>query len=177
MSQHSWVNPSQSNSKVRDGCGPRRASASLANGRAGWSPVRGSRVPYPTGSGTQLLQLLLASSSQPPTLLLPQLRSSHPSLPAGLPNCHLSPVPATRETCGLKSGPFGVVLREGWLLKCEPEYLQCIYWPLELICPLLDEALSSRHWAAGLLVTHCPPLGCVWLCPEGLSPTCLKVPS
>lgn len=80
---------------------------------------------------------LLSSIKSALYTLLPQVRCSHPSLPAGLTNSHQSSVPASRGTSGLRSSPhpFCLVLRERCLLKCEPEHLHRIYWPLERICP------------------------------------------
>lgn len=47
---------------------------SLADRRARWSPALGSSV-APAWSGMKLVQLSFTASSQPPTVLLPQIRS------------------------------------------------------------------------------------------------------
>lgn len=113
--------------------------------------------------------LLHCLKSAPYSLAATDKVLSHPSLPAGLTPICLSY--QLQGTFGLRSHPHPIclVLMEGRLLKCEPEHIHYICWPLEPICPPL-----IRPQAPGprLKPLHCPPMGCTWLCPDSLSPTC-----
>lgn len=94
--------------------------------------------------------LLHCLKSAPYSLAATDKVLSHPSLPAGLTPICLSY--QLQGTFGLRSHPHPIclVLMEGRLLKCEPEHIHYICWPLEPICPPLirPQAPGCSHYTA-----------------------------